>query len=93
MTSDKGTQTKPNNKIQLLQCTFKFRPKLVDRDVARLTRGLGQTIWKFSNNQINLQKLYETYLNTSIAFKDVLEFANRLKRETKSKIYRLCVCY
>ena len=91
MTSDKGTQTKPNNKIQLLQCTFKFRPKLVDRDVARLTRGLGQTIWKFSNNQINLQKLYETYLNTSIAFKDVLEFANRLKRERPKAKFTGCV--
>lgn len=91
MTSNVGTQTKPNNKIQLLQGTIKFRPKLVDRDVARLTRGLGQTIWKFSNNQINLQKLYETYLNTSIAFKDVLEFANRLKRERPRAKFTGCV--
>ena len=91
MTSEIGIQTRPQNKIQLLQGSFKFTPKLADRDLARFTLGLGQTIWKFSNNEATLQKLYETYLNTRIAFSELLEFANRVKREKPKAKFRGCI--
>ena len=91
MTSEIGIQTRPKNKIQLLQGSFKFTPKLADRDLARFTLGLGQTIWKFSNNEATLQKLYETYLNTRIAFSELLEFANRVKREKPKAKFRGCI--
>ena len=76
MTSDKGT-----HKIQILQGSFKFRPMIIDKEVARLTNGLSKTIWNFSNKEITLQKLYESYVNPTVAFDDLLEFANRLKNE------------